>query len=122
MFKIYNRKHKQVDILENPQSPIIIDVLNGLGELSFTVPSAYSQVELEGYVRVEDGHEYVVKEILLQGKEKEVRFIMNIEELLGMIHTSFFASNATLDTILGMILKNTNWTYTNTTGKNYTRN
>ena len=122
MFKIYNRKHKQVDILENPQSPVIIDVLNGLGELSFTVPSAYSQVELEGYVRVEDGHEYVVKEILLQGKEKEVRCIMNIEELLGMVHTSFFASNATLNTILGMILKNTNWTYTNTTGKNYTRN
>ena len=122
MFKVYNRKHKQVDILENPQSPVIIDVLNGLGELSFTIPSAYSQVELEGYVRVEDGHEYVVKEILLQGKEKEVRCIMNIEELLGMIHTSFFASNATLDTILGMILKNTNWTYTNTTGKDYTRN
>lgn len=122
MFKIYNRKHKQVDILESPQSPVIIDVLNGLGELSFTIPSAYSQVELEGYVRVEDGHEYVVKEILLQGKEKEVKCIMNIEELLGMIHTSFFASNATLDTILDMILKNTNWTYTNTTGKNYTRN
>lgn len=122
MFKIYNRKHKQVDILESPQSPVIIDVLNGLGELSFTVPSAYSQIELEGYVRVEDGHEYVVKEILLQGKEKEVKCIMNIEELLGMVHTSFFASNATLDTILGMILKNTNWTYANTTGKNYTRN
>ena len=122
MFKIYNRKHKQVDILESPQSPVIIDVLNGLGELSFTIPSAYSQIELEGYIRVEDGHEYVVKEILLQGKEKEVKCIMNIEELLGMVHTSFFASNATLDTILGMILKNTNWTYTNTTGKDYTRN
>ena len=122
MFKIYNRKHKQVDILESPQSPVIIDVLNGLGELSFTIPSAYSQIELEGYIRVEDGHEYVVKEILLQGKEKEVKCIMNIEELLGMVHTSFFASNATLNTILGMILKNTNWTYTNTTGKNYTRN
>ena len=87
MFKIYNRKHKQVDILESPQSPVIIDVLNGLGELSFTKPSAYSQIELEGYIRVEDGHEYVVKEILLQGKEKEVKCIMNIEELLGTIHT-----------------------------------
>ena len=45
MFKVFNRKKKQVDLLENPISPVIVNELGGIGELTFSVPSTYKHLE-----------------------------------------------------------------------------
>ena len=82
MFKIFDRNHKQIDILENPYNVIIIDELNGIGELKFTVPITYKKLQLEGYVQVKDGHEYVIKEITTEGRERNVHCVLNIVHLL----------------------------------------
>ena len=122
MFKVFNRKHQQVDILENPQSPVIVDELNGLGELSFSVPTKYNHLELEGYIQVEGGHEYVIKEITTQGNNREVRCIINIEEILGMVHPTFHSKGNNLDDTMRIILNGTTWTFENHTTRNYVRN
>ena len=42
MFKVLDRKRKQLDILESPISPVITAELGGIGELTFSVPSTYT--------------------------------------------------------------------------------
>ena len=122
MFKVFNRKHQQVDILENPQSPVIVDELNGLGELSFSVPTKYNHLELEGYIQVEGGHEYVIKEITTQGIVREVKCVLNIEEILGMIHTTFYSKDNDINDTMKIILNGTSWSFKNESTKTYTRN
>ena len=122
MFKVFNRKHQQVDILENPQSPVIVDELNGLGELSFSVPTKYNHLELEGYIQVEGGHEYVIKEITIQGMIREVKCVLNIEEILGMIHTTFYSKDNDINDTMKIILNGTSWSFVNESTKTYTRN
>ena len=84
MFKVLNRKRKQLDILENPISPVITTELGGIGELTFSVPSTYKHLELEGYIQVEDGDEYVIKEIVTHGTNREIYCMLNVEEIVGM--------------------------------------
>ena len=113
MFKIFNKTHKQVGIIENPQSPVIKEELNGLAELTFSVSATESNIELEGYIQVEDNHEYVVKEILVEGNHKNVMCVMNIEELLGMIHPYFNSKDNNLTDTMKIILSETGWTFVN---------
>ena len=122
MFKVFNRKHQQIDILENPQSPVIVDELNGLGELSFSVPTKYKHLELEGYIQVENGQEYVIKEILTQGRKREVKCVLNIEEILGMVHTTFYSKDNNINDTMKIVLNGTSWSFNNESTKTYTRN
>ncbi len=122
MFKIFDRNHKQIDILENPYNAIITDELNGIGELSFTVPITYKKLQLEGYVQVKDGHEYVIKEITTDGRERNVHCVLNIEELLGMVHTTFTSKENNLNDTMRIILNGTTWTHVNNSTRTYTRN
>ena len=122
MFKIFDRNHKQIDILENPYNAIITDELNGIGELKFTVPITYKKLQLEGYVQVKDGHEYVIKEITTEGRERNVHCVLNIEELLGMVHTTFTSKENNLNDTMRIILNGTTWTYVNNSTRTYTRN
>ena len=122
MFKIFDRNHKQIDILENPYNAIITDELNGIGELKFTVPITYKKLQLEGYVQVKDGHEYVIKEITTEGRERNVHCVLNIEELLGMVHTTFTSKENNLNDTMRIILNGTTWTHVNNSTRTYTRN
>ena len=122
MFKIFDRNHKQIDILENPYNAIITDELNGIGELKFTVPITYKKLQLEGYVQVKDGHEYVIKEITTEGRERNVHCVLNIEELLGMVHTTFTSKENNLNDTMKIILNGTTWTCVNNSTRTYTRN
>ena len=122
MFKIFDRNHKQIDILENPYNAIITDELNGIGELKFTVPITYKKLQLEGYVQVKDGHEYVIKEITTEGRERNVHCVLNIEELLGMVHTTFTSKENNLNDTMMIILNGTTWTHVNNSTRTYTRN
>ena len=122
MFKIFDRNHKQIDILENPYNAIITDELNGIGELKFTVPITYKKLQLEGYVQVKDGHEYVIKEITTEGRERNVHCVLNIEELLGMVHTTFTSKENNLNDTMKIILNGTTWTHVNNSTRTYTRN
>lgn len=122
MFKIFDKSHKQVSILENPQTPIIKEELNGLAELSFSVPATEKFIELEGYIRVENNHEYVVKEIVTQGTIKNVVCVLNIEELLGMLHPHFNSQANNLSNTVKLILSETGWTYKNKSTSNVVRN
>lgn len=122
MFKIFDRNHKQIDILENPYNAIITDELNGIGELKFTVPITYKKLQLEGYVQVKDGHEYVIKEITTEGRERNVHCVLNIEELLGMVHTTFTSKENNLNDTMKIILNGTKWTHVNNSTRTYTRN
>lgn len=122
MFKIYDRNKKQLDILENPISPVITNVLGGIGELKFSVPSTYNHLELEGYIRVENDHEYVIKEIVTHGTNREVVCILNIEEILGRAWTTFRSQENNLQDTVNLILSGTPWTFVDKTSCKLVRN
>ena len=109
MFKIFNRKKNQVDLLENPISPIIVNELGGIGELTFSVPSTYKHLELEGYIQVENDHEYVIKEIVTHGTNRDVVCMLNIEEILGMAWSKFISRDNTLMKCAELVLSGTKW-------------
>ena len=109
MFKVFNRKKKQVDLLENPISPVIVNELGGIGELTFSVPSTYKHLELEGYIQVENDHEYVIKEIVTHGTNRDVVCMLNIEEVLGMAWSKFISRDNTLMKCAELVLSGTGW-------------
>ena len=109
MFKIFNRKKNQVDLLENPISPVIVNELGGIGELTFSVPSTYKHLELEGYIQVENDHEYVIKEIVTHGTNRDVVCMLNIEEVLGMAWSKFISRDNTLMKCAELVLSGTKW-------------
>ena len=109
MFKVFDRKKKQVDLLENPISPVIVNELGGIGELTFSVPSTYKHLELEGYIQVENDHEYVIKEIVTHGTNRDVVCMLNIEEVLGMAWSKFISRDNTLMKCAELVLSGTKW-------------
>lgn len=109
MFKVFDRKKKQLDLLENPISPVIVNELGGIGELTFSVPSTYKHLELEGYIQVENDHEYVIKEIVTHGTNRDVVCILNIEEILGMAWSKFISRDNTLMKCAELVLSGTKW-------------
>ena len=109
MFKVFNRKKNQVDLLENPISPVIVNELGGIGELTFSVPSTYKHLELEGYIQVENDHEYVIKEIVTHGTNRDVVCMLNIEEILGMAWSKFISRDNTLMKCAELVLSGTKW-------------
>lgn len=122
MFKVLDRKRKQLDILENPVSPVINAELGGIGELSFSVPAAYKHLELEGYIQVENDHEYVIKEIVTHGTNREVVCMLNIEEIVGMSWSTFISKNQDVYTTAIQILNGTGWRVVNNSTTKETRN
>lgn len=123
MFKVLNRNRKQVAILLNPTNPMVLDTLNTIGELKFDVPTAFRGLELEGYIQVEGGHEYVIKEIVKHGNTTSVVGMLNIEEILGMSYTSFVSKENTVYDTARLILDGTGWRIVNNvTDKTKTRN
>lgn len=109
MFKVFDRKKKQLDLLENPMSPVITNELGGIGELTFSVPSTYKHLELEGYIQVENDHEYVIKEIVTHGTNRDVVCMLNIEEILGMAWSKFISRDNTLMKCAELVLNGTGW-------------
>ena len=122
MFKVFNRKKKQVDLLENPISPVIVNELGGIGELTFSVPSTYKHLELEGYIQVENDHEYVIKEIVTHGTNRDVVCMLNIEEVLGMAWSKFISRDNTLMKCAELVLSGTGWRAINRSTCNVKRN
>ena len=122
MFKVFNRKKKQVDLLENPISPVIVNELGGIGELTFSVPSTYKHLELEGYIQVENDHEYVIKEIVTHGTNRDVVCMLNIEEVLGMAWSKFISRDNTLMKCAELVLSGTGWRAINKSTCNVKRN
>ena len=122
MFKVFNRKKKQVDLLENPISPVIVNELGGIGELTFSVPSTYKHLELEGYIQVENDHEYVIKEIVTHGTNRDVVCMLNIEEILGMAWSKFISRDNTLMKCAELVLSGTRWRAINKSTCNVKRN
>ena len=122
MFKVFDRNRKQLDILENPISPVITNVLGGIGELKFSVPSTYDKLELEGYIQVENDHEYVIKEIVTHGTNRDVMCILNIEEILGKAWHKIRVEDKDLVTTARLLLSGTSWTVVNKSSSKVTRN
>ena len=122
MFKVFNRKKNQVDLLENPISPVIVNELGGIGELSFSVPSTYKHLELEGYIQVENDHEYVIKEIVTHGTNREIVCTLNIEEILGMAWSKFISRENTLMKCAELVLSGTGWRAINKSSCTVSRN
>lgn len=122
MFKVFDRKKKQLDLLENPISPVITNELGGIGELTFSVPSTYKHLELEGYIQVENDHEYVIKEIVTHGTNREVVCILNIEEILGMAWSKFISRDNTLMKCAELVLSGTRWRAVDKSSCNVKRN
>ncbi len=122
MFKVLNRKRKQLDILESPISPVINAELGGIGELTFSVPSTYKHLELEGYIQVENDHEYVIKEIVTHGTNREVVCMLNIEEIVGMAWSTFISKNQDVYKTALQILNGTGWRVVNNSTTTETRN
>ena len=122
MFKVFNRKKKQVDLLENPISPVIVNELGGIGELTFSVPSTYKHLELEGYIQVENDHEYVIKEIVTHGTNRDVVCMLNIEEVLGMAWSKFISRDNTLMKCAELVLSGTRWRAIDKSSCNVKRN
>lgn len=122
MFKVFNRKKNQVDLLENPISPIIVNELGGIGELNFSVPSTYKHLELEGYIQVENDHEYVIKEIVTHGTNRDVVCMLNIEEILGMAWSKFISRDNTLMKCAELVLSGTKWRAIDKSSCNVKRN
>ena len=122
MFKVFNRKKKQVDLLENPISPVIVNELGGIGELTFSVPSTYKHLELEGYIQVENDHEYVIKEIVTHGTNRDVVCMLNIEEILGMAWSKFISRDNTLMKCAELVLSGTRWRAIDNSSCNVKRN
>ena len=122
MFKVFDRKKKQVDLLENPISPVIVNELGGIGELTFSVPSTYKHLELEGYIQVENDHEYVIKEIVTHGTNRDVVCMLNIEEVLGMAWSKFISRDNTLMKCAELVLSGTKWRAIDKSSCNVKRN
>ena len=122
MFKVFDRKKKQVDLLENPISPVIVNELGGIGELTFSVPSTYKHLELEGYIQVENDHEYVIKEIVTHGTNRDVVCMLNIEEILGMAWSKFISRDNTLMKCAELVLSGTRWRAIDNSSCNVKRN
>ena len=122
MFKVFNRKKNQVDLLENPISPVIVNELGGIGELTFSVPSTYKHLELEGYIQVENDHEYVIKEIVTHGTNRDVVCMLNIEEVLGMAWSKFISRDNTLMKCAELVLSGTRWRAIDKSSCNVKRN
>ena len=122
MFKVLDRKRKQLDILESPISPVITAELGGIGELTFSVPSTYKHLELEGYIQVENGDEYVIKEIVTHGTNREVVCMLNIEEIVGMAWSTFISKNQDVYKTALQILNGTGWRVVNNSTTTETRN
>ena len=122
MFKVFNRKKKQLDLLENPISPVITNELGGIGELTFSVPSTYKHLELEGYIQVENDHEYVIKEIVTHGTNRDVVCMLNIEEVLGMAWSKFISRDNTLMKCAELVLSGTRWRAIDNSSCNVKRN
>lgn len=122
MFKVLDRKRKQLDILESPISPVITAELGGIGELTFSVPSTYKHLELEGYIQVENDHEYVIKEIVTHGTNREIYCMLNIEEIVGMAWSTFISKNQDVYKTAIQILNGTGWRVVNNSTTKETRN
>lgn len=123
MLKIFNRKHEQVDIIENPISPIVLDTLNTIGEFTFSLPTKQSNtLELEGYVQIEFGAEYVIKEKVKHGKNTEVTCMLNLEEIVGMARVTFTSKENTVYDTARLILSGTGWRIDNKSTRTETRN
>ena len=122
MFKVLDRKRKQLDILESPISPVITAELGGIGELTFSVPSTYKHLELEGYIQVENDHEYVIKEIVTHGTNREVVCMLNIEEIVGMAWSTFISKDQDVYKTALQILNGTGWRVVNNSTTTETRN
>lgn len=122
MFKVLDRKRKQLDILESPISPVITAELGGIGELSFSVPSTYKHLELEGYIQVENDQEYVIKEIVTHGTNREVVCMLNIEEIVGMAWSTFISKDQDVYKTALQILNGTGWRVVNNATTKETRN
>ena len=122
MFKVLDRKRKQLDILESPISPVITAELGGIGELTFSVPSTYKHLELEGYIQVENDQEYVIKEIVTHGTNREVVCMLNIEEIVGMAWSTFISKDQNVYKTALQILNGTGWRVVNNSTTTETRN
>lgn len=122
MFKVLDRKRKQLDILESPISPVITAELGGIGELTFSVPSTYKHLELEGYIQVENDQEYVIKEIVTHGTNREVVCMLNIEEIVGMAWSTFISKDQDVYKTALQILNGTGWRVVNNSTTTETRN
>ena len=122
MFKVLDRKRKQLDILESPISPVITAELGGIGELTFSVPSTYKHLELEGYIQVENDQEYVIKEIVTHGTNREVVCMLNIEEIVGMAWSTFISKDQDVYKTALQILNGTGWRVVNNATTKETRN
>ena len=122
MFKVLDRKRKQIDILESPISPVITAELGGIGELTFSVPSTYKHLELEGYIQVENDQEYVIKEIVTHGTNREVVCMLNIEEIVGMAWSTFISKDQDVYKTALQILNGTGWRVVNNATTKETRN
>lgn len=123
MFKILNKNREQVGLLENPIKPVIYDTLNTIGELKFDFPTKFGKLELEGYIQVENGHEYVIKELVKHGKLTSCVAMFNIEEILGMAYDTFVSKENTVQKTAELILVGTGWKVINkASDKTKTRN
>lgn len=122
MFKVLTKERKQIDILESPISPVIAAELGGIGELAFSVPSTYKHLELEGYIQVENDQEYVIKEIVTHGTNREVVCMLNIEEIVGMAWSTFISKDQDVYTTALQILNGTGWRVVNNSTTKETRN
>ena len=122
MFKVLDRQRKIVGILSSPINPSITHRLGGIGELKFSVPASYNLLELEGYIQVDNEQEYVIKEIVTHGTNREVVCMLNIEEILGRAWATFRSQDNDLNTTVKLILSGTPWTFTNNSASKVKRN
>ena len=122
MFKILNRNREVVGLITSPINPVIDDTLTGMNELRFSVPASQEGLELEGYIRIENEHEYVIKEISTHGHNREVIAIMNVEELIGKVWTTFRSVDTLPSECIREIVVGTGWTVIDNCPPNKRRN
>ena len=122
MFKILNRNREVVGLITSPLNPVIDDNLVGMNELRFSVPASQEGLELEGYIRIENEHEYVIKEISTHGHNREVIAIMNVEELIGKVWTTFRSIDMYPTDCIREIVAGTGWTVVDNCPPNKRRN
>ena len=121
MFRILDRNRKVIGLLQSPIDPKIEEAINGMSELSFSVPSSFKGLELEGYIQIENEHEYVIKEIVTHGTNREVVAIMNVEELFGNSWVTFRSVDTNVYDCMREILSGTNWRAVNQSTREVTR-
>lgn len=121
MFRILDRKRKVIGLLQSPIEPRIEEAINGMYELYFSVPSSYKGLELEGYIQIENEHEYVIKEIVTHGTNREVVAVMNVEEIFGNSWITFRSVNTNVYDCMREILSGTNWRAVNQSTREVTR-